>query len=491
MGDEWRRHLQSEEDGTIRIKAHGNMKVDARIVTDENHFNNHIDDRGPEQLVNAAEIPGIVGEAWAMADWHFGYGLPIGGVIATDINHGENGGAISPGAVGFDINCGVRVLALEATVDDIPNIKKLGGRMAGRIPAGASGKGGLDIDMPQIRALTEGGAQAAVEMGIGFDEDLPSLESNGLLEVEDATLSNRALERGLRALGTLGSGNHFLELQSVEKLVDEETAKHWGLYEGQLLAMIHSGSRGLGHQVCSEHSRKLEQKYKRTTDGWYAEEYDFTLTDRQLACAPIHSKEGQSYLQEMNAAANFAFANRSALAHRLREVLRLEMGVDGEARTLYDVAHNIAKIETHVVHGKNCQCAIHRKGATRAFAGDSGHVQNNFQGTGQPVLVPGDMGTGSWIMAGPKTGQNQAFGSSCHGAGRALSRTKAKQMIDGKALKQRLENSGIRIHASTPNVLSEEAPDAYKDVDEVIELTNRAGLARPVVRMTPNIVIKG
>ena len=249
MGDEWRRHLQSEEDGTIRIKAHGNMKVDARIVTDETHFNNHIDDRGPEQLVNAAEIPGIVGEAWAMADWHFGYGLPIGGVIATDINHGENGGAISPGAVGFDINCGVRVLALEATIDDIPNIKKLGGRMAGRIPAGASGKGGLDIDMPQIRALTEGGAQAAVEMGIGFDEDLSSLESNGLLEVEDATLSSRALERGLRALGTLGSGNHFLELQSVEKLVDEETAKHWGLYEGQLLAMIHSGSRGLGHQV--------------------------------------------------------------------------------------------------------------------------------------------------------------------------------------------------------------------------------------------------
>ena len=491
MGDEWRKHLQSEADGTIRIKAHGNMKVDARIVTDEDHFNNHIDDRGPEQLVNAAEIPGVVGEAWAMADWHFGYGLPIGGVIATDINHGENGGAISPGAVGFDINCGVRVLALDATIDDIPNIKKLGGRLAGRIPAGASGKGGLAIDMPKIRALTEGGAQAAVEMGIGYDEDLPSLESNGMLEVDDAKLSNRALERGLRALGTLGSGNHFLELQSVEKLVDEETAKHWGLYEGQLLAMIHSGSRGLGHQVCSEHSRKLEQKYKRTKTGWYAEEYDFTISDRQLACAPFHSSAGQSYLQEMNAAANFAFANRSALAHRLREVLRLEMGVDGEARTLYDVAHNIAKVETHIVHGKNCQCAIHRKGATRAFSGDSGHIENNFQTTGQPVLVPGDMGTGSWIMAGPKTGQNQAFGSSCHGAGRALSRTKAKQTIDGKALKQRLESSGIRIHASTPNVLSEEAPEAYKDVDEVIELTERAGLARPVVRMKPNIVIKG
>jgi len=491
MGEDWREHLESQDDGTVRIKAHGKMNVDARIVTDQQHLSNHIDDRGPEQLVNAAELPGIVGEAWAMADWHFGYGLPIGGVIATDVNYGDNGGAISPGAVGFDINCGVRVLALEATIDDIPNIKKLGGRIAGRIPAGASGKGGLDINMSEIKQLTQGGAQAAVELGIGYDEDLAVLESNGLLEVEDNDLSSRALERGLRALGTLGSGNHFMELQSVEQVVDQETANQWGLYEGQLLAMIHSGSRGLGHQVCSEHSRKLEQKYRKTADGWYSEEYGFTLSDRQLACAPMFSKAGQDYLNQMNAAANFAFANRSALAHRLREVLKLEMGIDGEARTLYDVAHNIAKIETHNLHGKNCQCAVHRKGATRAFAGDSGHIEASFQQTGQPVLVPGDMGTGSWIMAGPQTGQNQAFGSSCHGAGRALSRTKAKKTIDGKALKKRLEDSGIRIHASTPNVLSEEAPDAYKDVDEVIDLTSRAGLARPIVRMRPNIVIKG
>ncbi len=491
MGEDWREHLESLDDGTVRIKAHGKMNVDARIVTDQQHLSSHIDDRGPEQLVNAAELPGIVGEAWAMADWHFGYGLPIGGVIATDVDYGENGGAISPGAVGFDINCGVRVLALEATIDDVPNIKKLGGRIAGRIPAGASGKGGLDINMAEIRQLTQGGAQAAVELGIGYDEDLAVLESNGLLEVADNDLSSRALERGLRALGTLGSGNHFMELQSVEQVVDQETAKQWGLYEGQLLAMIHSGSRGLGHQVCSEHSRKLEQKYRKTAEGWHSEEYGFTLSDRQLACAPMHSKAGQDYLNQMNAAANFAFANRSALAHRLREVLKLEMGIDGEARTLYDVAHNIAKIETHNLHGKNCQCAVHRKGATRAFAGDSGHIEGTFNKTGQPVLVPGDMGTGSWIMAGPQTGQNQAFGSSCHGAGRALSRTKAKKTIDGKALKKRLEDAGIRIHASTPNVLSEEAPEAYKDVDEVIDLTSRAGLARPVVRMRPNIVIKG
>ncbi len=491
MGDGWREHLEVNDAGTVTIKAHGRMKTDAKIVTDLNHLAKHVDDRGPEQLVNAAEMPGIVGDAWAMADWHFGYGLPIGGVIATDIDSGNNGGAISPGAVGFDINCGVRVLALEATIEDIPNIKKLGGRMAGRIPAGASGKGGLDITMQDLQELATGGAQSAADLGIGLHEDVGSIESSGLLEVEDFSLSNRAMERGKRALGTLGSGNHFLEIQSVESVVDEATAKQWGLYEGQLLAMIHSGSRGLGHQVCSEHSRKFEQKFRRQGNLWHCEEWDFTLTDRQLACAPFHSKFGQDYLNEMNAAANFAFANRSALAHRLREVLRLEMGQDGEARTLYDVAHNIAKVESHTIHGKNCNCAVHRKGATRAFSADSGHVHDKFTATGQPVLVPGDMGNGSWILAGPKSGQNQAFGSSCHGAGRALSRTKAKKLIDGKSLKRNLEESGIRVHASTPNVLSEEAPDAYKDVDEVIKLTKSAGLARPVVRMKPNIVIKG
>ena len=491
MAEDWRSHLHSENDGTMRIKAHGDMKVDARLITDEKHLSKFSDDRGPEQLINTASLPGIVGEAWGMADWHFGYGLPIGGVIATDTEFGELGGAISPGGVGFDINCGVRVLALDATIDDVPNIKKLAGRIAGRIPAGASGKGGLNIQMKDLDELILGGAQSAAELGIGYFEDLESLESNGKLHTDSSDISDRAKQRGLRSLGTLGSGNHFLELQSVERIVDSDTAKHWGLFEGQLLAMIHSGSRGLGHQVCSDHSRKLEQMYKRDGDKWYNESWDFHIADRQLASAPFHSKEGQQYLEDMNAAANFAFANRSALAHRLREVLKLEMGSDGEARVLYDVAHNIAKVETHVIHGENCQCAVHRKGATRAFGGDQLELNSHFKSTGQPVLVPGDMGTGSWIMSGPVTGQNQAFASSCHGAGRSLSRTKAKKTIDGKALKKRLEDSGIRIHASTPNVLSEEAPDAYKDVDEVIELTAKAGLARPVARIKPNIVVKG
>jgi tRNA-splicing ligase RtcB len=491
MGEEWRNHLVDEGDGTMRIKAHGRMKVDARLVTDKAHLNKHADDRGPEQLVNAAALPGIVGEAWAMADWHYGYGLPIGGVIATDTEAGEQGGAISPGGVGFDINCGVRMLALDATESDIPNLKKLAGRLAGRIPAGASGKGGLEINPQQLDDLINGGAHAAAELGFGYHEDLPHIESSGRLTTEHATISQRARERGLRALGTLGSGNHFLELQTVGKTVDANTAEAWGLYEGQLVAMIHSGSRGLGHQVCSDHVRALEGRYKSRGDTWVEEEWGYTLTDRQLASAPFHSKEGQAYYDAMNAAANFAFANRSALAHRLREVLRLELGVDGEARLLYDVAHNIAKVENHTIHGADCTCLVHRKGATRAFGGDHQDIGKAYMNSGQPVLVPGDMGTGSWLMAGPQTGTNRAFGSSCHGAGRALSRTQAKKTIDGKSLKRTLESQGIRIHASTPNVLAEEAPDAYKDVDEVIALTNAAGLARPVARLSPLAVIKG
>ena len=491
MSVDWRDHLTDEGDGTMRIKAHGNMKVDARMITTPEHLAKHADDRGPEQLVNSASLPGIVGEAWAMADWHYGYGFPIGGVVATDINSGELGGAISPGGVGFDINCGVRVMALDATIEDIPNLKKLAGRLAGRVPAGASGKGGLDITPQQLEQIISGGASVAAELGFGLDEDIANIESNGYLETIDANISQRAKERGLRALGTLGSGNHFLEIQTVGSIVDEDTAKHWGLYENQLLAMIHSGSRGLGHQVCTDHVRGLEQRYKKKGDLWVDEEWGYELPDRQLAAAPFHSKQGMEYFDSMNAAANFAFANRAALATRLRTVLNLELGVDGEARTLYDVAHNIAKQETHVISGKSCQCCVHRKGATRAFAGDHPDIASSFQMTGQPVLVPGDMGTGSWIMAGPLTGQNQAFASSCHRAGRALSRSQAKRTIDGKALKRDLENSGIRIHASTANVLSEEAPSAYKNVDEVISITNSAGLARPVVRLNPLVVIKG
>jgi tRNA-splicing ligase RtcB len=278
-----------------------------------------------------------------------------------------------------------------------------------------------------------------VELGWGHDEDLACIESEGQLEHEGNAVSSRAMQRGLKSLGTLGSGNHFLELQCVDKTVDEEAAAIYGLRPGQICLMIHSGSRGLGHQVCSEHVDVMERMYSPRGDEWYSEEWDWSLPDRQLAAAPIYSKQGQSYLEAMNAAGNFAFANRSALAQRARKVLNKHLGADGEAVLLYDVSHNIAKIENHNIDGRNCSCCVHRKGATRAFSGDSGDISLKFSEVGQPVLVPGDMGTASWILAGPKAGNNRAFGSSCHWAGRALSRTAARKLIDSDALAEDLE----------------------------------------------------
>lgn len=467
---EWQKHLEVEGDGLLRIRRHASMKVDAMIVADSAHLANSSDDRSISQLVNIASMPGVVGEAWAMADWHFGYGFPIGGVLATDLEWGDQGGAISPGGVGFDINCGVRLVALDCSVDDIPNLDKLAGRLNGRIPSGGSGKGGLDISKHDLNEIISRGSDAMVDLGFAYDEDLQNIESNGVLETDEG-VSERAMERGIKALGTLGSGNHFLELQTVQSI--EEGNPH-GLYEGQVMCMIHSGSRGLGHQVCTDHVRLLEEKYRGRDGVWHNDDWGFEIQDRQLAAAPIHSTEGQSYLDAMNGAANFAFANRSALTHRLRQALAAEFEVD--TRLLYDVSHNIAKIETHEIHGQSCKCCVHRKGATRAMPG-------------QPVMVPGDMGTGSWLLEG--AAGNRAFASSCHGAGRKLSRSAAKREIDGNAIKRDLESRGIRVHANTPNILSEEAPDAYKDVDEVIRLSNSAGLTKPIARMLPLAVIKG
>ena len=467
---EWQNHLEVEGDGLLRISRHGSMKVDAMIVSDSAHLAKSSDDRSISQLVNIASMPGVVGEAWAMADWHFGYGFPIGGVLATDVEWGEEGGSISPGGVGFDINCGVRLMALDCSVDDIPNIDKLAGRLNGRIPSGGSGKGGLDISRQDLNEIISRGSDAMVDLGFAHQDDLKKIESNGVLETDEG-VSERAMARGLKALGTLGSGNHFLELQTVQSI---EEGNPYNLFEGQVMCMIHSGSRGLGHQVCTDHVRALEDKYRSRDGIWHSEEWGFEIQDRQLAAAPIHSKDGQSYLDAMNGAANFAFANRSALTHRLRQALAAEFEV--ETNLLYDVSHNIAKIEDHEINGKNCTCCVHRKGATRAMPG-------------QPVLVPGDMGTGSWLLEG--VSGNRAFASSCHGAGRLMSRSEAKKQIDGKALKRELESRGIRVHANTPNIMSEEAPDAYKDVDEVIRLSNSAGLTKSIARMSPLAVIKG
>ncbi|MDP6907194.1 MAG: RtcB family protein [Candidatus Thalassarchaeaceae archaeon] len=484
----WRDHLEKAGPSLHRIKRHDAMLVDAMLVGDKAHINRHSEDRSPEQLVNTASLPGIVGNAWAMADWHFGYGFPIGGVVATDI---EAGGVISPGGVGFDINCGVRMCTLDLEVKDIKDLKKFGRRLKGRIPAGPSGKGGVDLSETKMDSILSEGAKAAAEHGWGEHRDLIAMESNGLLETQERLVSERALKRGSLSLGTLGSGNHFLELQVVDQIVDKNAANAFGLREGQVTAMIHTGSRGLGHQVCSDHVDSLEKKFRRQGNMWHSDEWDFKIPDRQLAAAPFHSNEGQAYFEAMQAAGNYAFANRSALTQRLRDALRAHLGSDGDLEVLYDVCHNIAKVENHVVHNENCTCCVHRKGATRALGGDHAELASRFAGIGQPVLVPGDMGTASWVLAGPTKGTNAAFGSSCHGAGRALSRSQARKTIDAEQLQNELQAQGITVHANTPNVLSEEAPSAYKDVDEVIRLTAEAELARPVARLRPFCVIKG
>jgi tRNA-splicing ligase RtcB len=488
----WKANAIREDESTVRIKQHGSMEVDAMMVADEALWNDLADDRSPQQVVNTASIPGIVGEAWAMADWHYGYGFPIGGVVATDIEAGELGGAISPGGVGFDINCGVRLLSIDIEPPKGDERKEWARKIFNAIPAGASSKGGVEITDTQLSSILSGGAAAAIDLGLGEDRDLNSIESNGLLPTDEYAVSERSLQRGLRALGTLGSGNHFLELQMVDKIVDEKAASAFGLVEGGLTAMIHTGSRGLGHQVCSEHVERIEQKYRRSEGHWIADEWGYSLPDRQLAAAPIHSKEGMAYLDAMHAAGNYAFANRSALTQRLRKTLRkITGGREANVEVVYDVSHNIAKIEEHIVHGKSCKCCVHRKGATRALGGDHSELFEKYGSIGQPVLVPGDMGTASWVLAGPQSGSNRAFASSCHGAGRRMSRKAARDKIDSKSLISSLSSQGIEVRARTPSIVAEEAPEAYKDVDNVIRLTDNAGLARPVARLTPLAVNKG
>ena len=491
MAAEWTKHVDLSSPGVVRIKAHNRMKVDAAIVSTMDEIENYQDGRGPIQLMNATELPGIVGTAWGMADWHYGYGLPIGGVVATDIEHGDQGGAISPGAVGFDINCGVRAVALNIEARDIPNLEKLARRLNGRIPAGGSGKGGIEMTESKLNTILRGGLNELESIDVDQHHVTGTIESEGCFEVDELTISQRAKQRGMRALGTLGSGNHFLELQRVSEIVDAETAMKWKLSENQVVAMIHSGSRGLGHQVCSDHIHQLELRLKQRGNFWVDDEWGYELPDRQLASAPIHAKQGQAYLNDMKTAANYAFTNRAVLTDRLFKGLKAELGEEVELSTLYDVSHNIAKIEEHVIHGKNCTCAVHRKGATRAFSGTQPELHRTFAQTGQPVVVPGDMGRGSWLMAGPQTEQNQAFGSACHGAGRALSRSAARRKINPEAKEKELREKGIIVQAATKNILSEEAPEAYKNVDRVIQNTAIANLARPVLRLEPMTVIKG
>jgi tRNA-splicing ligase RtcB (3'-phosphate/5'-hydroxy nucleic acid ligase) len=456
------------------------MRVPARVFADHELLAAIEQDRSLEQLANVATLPGIVDAALAMPDIHQGYGFPVGGVAATALDDG----VISPGGVGYDINCGVRLLALPLEFDELGDRReRLVHELSRRIPVGTGGKGareglrGANLD----RVLSDGPRALLEDLGIGSADELHFTESGGRLEGADpAAVSPRARERGAGQIGTLGSGNHFVELQRVADIYDEHAASAFGLRQGQITVLIHSGSRGLGHQVCTDFVKRMDARLGH---------YGIHLPDRQLSCAPIGSPEGQDYLRAMAAAANFAWANRAALAHRVREAVASVLGRPAAkgTNTVYDVAHNVAKLEEH--SGRTL--CVHRKGATRAFPPGHPEIPPDYAEAGQPVFIPGSMGTASFVLAGRAGSMERSFGTTCHGAGRRMSRTAVRKAVDGGALRRQLEAAGIAVRALSARGLAEEAPQAYKDVDRVVEIVERAGLAARVVRLRPIGVVKG
>ena len=433
-----------------------------------------------EQAMNVACLPGIVGSSLAMPDIHQGYGFPIGGVAATDFDRG----VVSPGGVGFDINCGVRLVATSLAEAEVrPRLHDLVNQVFRDVPCGTGGAGFIQIDEHQLDDVLLRGAQWMVENGYGDARDAEFAEARGALDDADpGRVSARAKQRGRPQIGTLGSGNHFLEIQWVEEIHDREAARVLGLEKGQVVVLVHSGSRGLGHQVCTDYLAEMGAAMKR---------YDITLPDRQLACVPAQSPEGQAYLGAMSAAANFAWANRQGITHFLRKAVRKLFGEGTRLNLVYDVCHNIAKRERYEVEGKKRQVLVHRKGATRAFPAGSREIPEAYRNIGQPVFIPGSMGTASWVLVGAPGATQETFGSVCHGAGRLLSRTAARKGRDARQVEKKLEEAGILVKSETRDGILEEIPEAYKDVDEVIEVVSRAGLARKVARLRPMGVIKG
>ncbi|HUP33215.1 MAG TPA: RtcB family protein [Gaiellaceae bacterium] len=462
----------------IPASARPDMRVPARVFADRELLDAILGDRSLEQLENVATLPGIVEAALAMPDIHQGYGFPVGGVAAMEAPDG----VVSPGGVGYDINCGVRLLALPLSVEELgARGEPLVHEISRAIPAGTGKRGGRRFEGAQLDRLLREGPRYLVALGIGTEEDVEHTESEGRLEGADpATVSERARLRGAGQIGTIGSGNHFIELQRVDEIFDPATAAVFGLSEGQVTVLIHSGSRGFGHQVCTD--------YVRTMDAAQAR-YGIVLPDRQLACAPQSSPEGRAYLAAMAAAANFAWANRHAMAHEVREAVRRILGGDvaDGTRQVYDVAHNVAKIERH---GGRELC-VHRKGATRAFPAGSPEIPAAYRGVGQPVFIPGSMGTASFVLAGEPGSMERSFGTTCHGAGRRMSRTSARRQIGGGELRRQLEAQGIVVRCPSNKGLAEEAPFAYKDVERVVEVVERARLARRVARLRPLGVVKG
>jgi tRNA-splicing ligase RtcB len=463
----------------LDVSFRADMRVPARIVADEELLRQMSQDRSILQLVNVTTLPGIQGFAIGMPDMHEGYGFPVGGVAGTLLPDG----VISPGGIGFDINCGVRLLSTGLRHEDVEEaLPGLAHDLARSIPTGFGRHGRLALSAEQLeRVLDEGVPYVVDVLGLGRREDLARIEAGGHLSGADAArVSGRARERGHDQLGTLGGGNHFIELQRVERVHDPEAAAAFGLFEGQLTVLIHTGSRGLGHQVCTEAVRKMDQALAR--EG-------LRLVDRQLACAPFSSPEGQDYYAAMCAAANFAGSNRQVLTHRVREVFGRRLGERSEVwpRVVYDVAHNIAKVETY---GGQRLC-VHRKGATRAFGPGDPELPLEYARVGQPVFIPGSMGTASFVLAGRGESRSISLGSACHGAGRRLSRAAAKRQVVGAELRRALNARGIIVECPSNAELAEEAPTAYKDVDRVVDAVEVAGIARKVARLVPLAVLKG
>lgn len=459
------------------------MRVPARIFAGRRLLEKALTDQSITQLVNTTTLPGIVGYAIAMPDVHQGYGFPVGGVAATRLPDG----VISPGAIGYDINCGVRLLASDLTVDEIaPYLDNLATLLYQNCPSGVGQGGRYRLSRDDMDAVLEQGAEWCLANDLATAEDLLHSEAGGRLRQADAAkVSDRAKDRGRDQLGTVGAGNHFIEVDQVVDLFNEEAAAAFGLRPNQVVVLIHCGSRGLGHQVCTEYVRTFQQVLGR---------YHIQLPDRELVCAPQNSPEGSDYLAAMRAAANFAFANRQTLAMLVRESFEqalIHSRLTPHLRQVYDVAHNIGKIETHTVDGRDMQVCVHRKGATRAFPPHHADIPADYLAVGQPVLVPGSMGTASYVLAGTPGAMAQSFGSTCHGAGRNMSRTAAKKRVRGETLKQDLNRQGIRVRAGSMAGLAEEAPLAYKQIEEVIEVVEGAGIARTVARLEPLAVIKG
>jgi tRNA-splicing ligase RtcB len=460
-----------EQSGAMRVP--GIVFASSRLLPDIRH------DESLRQVVNVATLPGIVTASFAMPDVHWGYGFPIGGVAATDP---AAGGVVSPGGVGFDISCGVRLLVSGLTEDEVrPHLGALMAALDARIPRG-TGPGGVwtGLSRADLTGLLLHGSAHALARGFGEELDLARCEDGGeVADADPASVSERALQRGRAQVGSLGGGNHFLEVQVVDAVYDPSTAAAFGLHVGQVTVMIHCGSRGLGHQICSDHVRAMLA----AMPG-----HHLRVPDEQLACAPVLSAEGEAYLGAMAAAANFGRANRQLLTHATRAATDEALGTR-DLRLVYDVSHNLAKTETHTVRGRPTVLTVHRKGATLALAPGHPALPEDLREHGQPVLVPGSMGTASYVLAG--VGANPAFDSACHGAGRVLSRHAAARRTRGETLREELESHGIAVRAASARGLAEEAPFAYKDVDEVVAVCERAGLARRVARLRPIGVVKG